>query len=150
MGRTLVVERHDWETSGSSHQLQFPLDAHSGFFGTFVGTRTFRIFDPASAKKPKKVVDGLISYYAQSDTYRINKVLELGDLQHAVVFIEEFHTHDGDISYDIWWFDEPDASVILAMPWQWQQAKDSQHGPGRFWTILDNSGPRAVSAGPRR
>jgi hypothetical protein len=144
MGRTLVVERHEWETSGSSHQVQFPKDAQSAFFGTFSGHRTVRIFDPPSNVAPSRTAIGLISYYSTSDTCRINKVLELGALGHASVFIEEITSH-GIISYDLWWFEDPAAKLILAQPWNWQQGKSNQHGPGRYWTILAMSGPRTVA-----
>lgn len=142
MGATLVVERHHWETSGSSHQVQFPKAAHSAFFGGFTGNRDVRVFNPPTGAPTSQTAK--FSYYTASQTIRINRVLELGQIGHACVFIEEIRSR-GVISYDLWWFTDPQAATILASPWPWQQGRNSQHGPGRFWAILP-AGPRTMGA----
>ena len=138
-----MVERHNWETSGSRHQLQFPKLAHSVFFGNFVGQRDVRIFAPPAARVPTNAT-GQIAYYRTSETIRINRVLQLGHLHHACVFLEE-RKRAGTIGYDLWWFEGAQARTILRRPWGWQQGRTNQHGPGRFWAIL-KSGPRTPAA----
>lgn len=144
MGRTIIIERHDWETSGSGHQVQIPMDAYADFWHDFTGERTVRVFDPPNAAAPARTADALFRHYERSATNRINGVLELGDIGPGCIMIEEFVADDSSISYDLWWFEQPDADKIFARAYGWNQAKDSQHGPGRRWTILPGSGPRTV------
>ncbi len=144
MGRTLVVERHEWETSGSGHQIQFPRRAFQRFFRTS-GTRLFQIFDPPNRRRPRRVTRAQIAGYAQSATFRLNRITEIGKTGPGYVLIEEVFVDDGGaISYDIWWFTGRAAEKIARRRWRWQQARASQHGPGRRWTILKRSGPRTV------
>lgn len=136
----LLLERHEWETSGSSHQVQIPKAAFSSFFGG-VGEVNVRIWNPPTTAIPTLAVM-LLSYYADSDTYRINLLTELGDLGHAVLVVEE--SDDGDAAYDIWWFTGADADTVLSMPYDWSQAKASQYGPGRYWAIIEGAPPRSL------
>lgn len=141
MGRTLIIERHDWETSGSSHQVQVPKAAFSEFFRGKRKKRLVRIFNNPASNVPSRVVQGLFSSYEESATHRINRVMELGNLSHACVLIEEI-VNGRHISYDLWWFSDPRAANLLRNGWNWRQARSNQHGPGRHWIILDHSGPR--------
>jgi hypothetical protein len=143
MGRTLVVERHAWETSGSGHQIQFPRAAFRQFFGA-TGFRTFRIFDPPNSRRPRRVARAQIAGYATSATYRLNRITEIGRMGPGFVLIEEVLESDGVPSYDIWWFTGPQAARIVRRRWRWNQAKGSQYGPGRRWTILQRSAPRTI------
>ncbi len=136
----LLLERHPWETSGSGHQVQVPKAASARFFGTAGRLRSMAdIFDPPTATNPARQ-QFLLSYYARSDTYRFNQILQFGHMGHAVVAIEE--TGEPLIPYNIWWFLGQDAMTILGRPLAWQQAKRSQHGMGRRWTIIPSPGPR--------
>ena len=136
----LLLERHEWETSGSSHQVQIPKAAFTAFFGD-TGEVNVRLWQPPEAPQPK-LADMLLSYYVDSDTYRVNLLIELGDIGHAVLVIEE--ADDGDAAYDIWWFTGHQADTVLALPYGWSQAKASQYGPGRFWSIIDGAAPRLL------
>lgn len=142
MARTLVVERHAWETSGSGHQIQFPKAAFRRFFGT-PGYYRFRVFSPPSRATPTRVTTAKISGYAKSATYRLNRILEIGTMGPGYVLIEEFR-ETGEVTYDIWWFTGARAARIAGRRWTWRKAQDSQYGPGRRWTILPRSGPRRV------
>jgi len=145
MARTLVVERHDWETSGSGHQLQFPRSAFRQFFRT-AGFRTFRVFVPPHRARPVRIARGQIAAYAESATYRLNRILEIGSMGPGYVLIEEVPSEIAGQppTYDIWWFVGRDADRIARRRWNWRRAKDSQYGPGRRWTILRRRGPRIV------
>jgi hypothetical protein len=143
MGRTLVVERHDWETSGSGHQIQFPKAAFRSFFG-IPGYYRFSIFKPPHRLSPSKVVTAKLSGYAKSATYRLNRILEIATTGPGFVLIEEAGVHGGKPAYDIWWFTGSKAASIARRRWKWRKAKDSQHGPGRRWTILRGPGPRRI------
>jgi len=144
MARTLVVERHVWETSASGHQIQFPKQAFRRFFGT-TGFRTFRVFRPPNGVRPRRVARGQIAAYARSATYRLNRITEIGKMGWGYVFIEEIRDERaGQPSYDIWWFTGSKAARVGQRRWGWQQAQASQHGPGRRWTILRRSAPRSV------
>lgn len=143
MGRTLVVERHDWETSGSGHQIQFPRLAFQRFFGA-TGSRTFRIFNPPSLRRPRRVTRAQIAGYAKSATFRLNRITEIGKMGPGYVLIEEMIDDGGATSYDIWWFTGRAAQKIARRRWRWRRARRSQHGPGRRWTILKRSGPRII------
>ncbi len=143
MGRTLVVERHDWETSGSGHQIQFPRLAFQRFFGT-TGSRTFRIFSPPTRRRPGRVTRAQVAGYAQSATFRLNRITEIGKMGPGYVLIEEMIGDRGATSYDIWWFTGRAAQKIARRRWRWRRARRSQYGPGRRWTILKRSGPRVV------
>lgn len=143
MGRTLVVERHDWETSGSGHQIQFPKAAFRRFFRT-PGNYTFRIFNPPGRRTPTRVTTAKISQYAKSATYRLNRVLEIGRMGPGYVLIEEIAIKGDGRVYDIWWFTGHHATKIANRRWDWHKAQDSQHGPGRHWTIRKRNGPRRV------
>ena len=144
MGRTLVVERHDWETSGSGHQIQFPRRAFQRFFGA-TGFRTFRIFDPPSARRPRRVTRAQIAGYATSATYRLNRITEIGRMGPGFVLIEEVIDEGSPVpSYNVWWFTGARASRIAQRRWNWSRAQASQYGPGRRWTILRRRGPRRV------
>lgn len=144
MARTLVVERHDWETSGSGHQLQFPRSAFRRFFRS-AGFRTFRVFVPPRRIRPTRVAKAQVAAYAKSATYRLNRITEIGSMGPGFVLIEEV-LGDGSAqpSYDIWWFVGRSADRIAKRRWKWHRAKDSQYGPGRRWTILERSGPRKI------
>jgi hypothetical protein len=144
MARTLVVERHDWETSGSGHQLQFPRAAFRRFFRT-AGFRTFRIFVPPQRTRPSRVAKGQVAAYAKSGTFRLNRITEIGSMGPGFVLIEEvMDDRSLQPSYDIWWFVGRNADKIAKRRWKWSRAKDSQHGPGRRWTILGRRGPRTI------
>ena len=144
MARTLVVERHDWETSGSGHQLQFPRLAFRQFFRS-AGFKTFRVFVPPHRSRPVRVAKGHVAAYAQSATYRLNRILEIGSMGPGFVLIEEVPSESSaQPMYDIWWFVGKEADRIAKRRWKWRRAKDSQHGPGRRWTILARRGPRRI------
>jgi hypothetical protein len=87
----------------------------------------------------------LLSYYPESDTYRFNWMMDFGSLGHAVLVFEE--TGDPSVPYAIWWFSGSDADAVLALPLEWQQAKDSQHGSGRKWAVIPAPAPRTVQGG---
>jgi hypothetical protein len=135
--QVLLLERHDWETSGSEHQIQIPKAAFSEFFGS-VGPVNVMVYQPPNTATPvqRKI---LLSHYAESDTYRINWMTDLGLLGHAVVVFEETGQ---EVPYNVWWFTDAEATTILARPFSWEQAKASQYGPGRFWAIVPAPGPR--------
>lgn len=99
--------------------------------------------DPPTA--PGQLGAVLLSYYAESDTYRFNWIKELGSLGHAVLVVEE--TGDPSVPYAVWWFSGSDADAVLALPLGWQQARDSQYGPGRKWAVIDAPAPRTVGGG---
>jgi hypothetical protein len=135
----LLLERHDWETSGSQHQVQVPKAAFSSFFGgAQTTTITASISDPPTAASPY-TQDVLLSYYLKSGTHRFNLVGEFGALGNAVIVVEETGAAG---HYNIWWFTGSDAQTVLSRPFPWQQAKSNQHGPGRFWAIIPAPGPR--------
>ena len=137
----LLIERHDWETSGSGHQIQVPKAASAQFFGLPRARRrtAANIFDPPTALA-STVQPFLLSYYSHSDTYRFNRIMQFGQMRHAVIAIEE--THNQMVPYNIWWFLGPNATAILARAFPWQQAKGNQYGSGRRWTIIQAPGPR--------
>lgn len=143
MGKTLVVERHDWETSGSGHQIQFPKAAFRQFFRT-PGSYRFRVYNPPQRKRPVRETNAKVSEYRKSATYRLNRILEIGTMKPGFVLIEKIVADDGRPTYDIWWFTGSAAKRIGTRRWNWRRAKDSQYGLGRRWTILKRSGPRGA------
>jgi hypothetical protein len=134
----LLLERHNWETSGAEHQIQIPKAAFAQFFGS-PGSRNINVFVPPTSSGQRRTV--LLSYYSDSDTYRFNWMTEFGSLGHAVLVFEE--TGNATTPYDVWWFLGADADAILARPYPWQQAKASQHGLGRKWVVIPVPAPRA-------
>lgn len=134
MGRVLVVEKHPVETSGSEHQLQIPSEAFARFFANPNATLSASIFNPptttVAAPRPAK-----IRAYTNS-TNRINGVPDIATVKHALVFIEE-HQQSKGFRYEIWWYADPLATQIInGWAGNWKQARSSQHGPGRLWTIV--------------
>ena|SRR5688572_26279338 len=140
--KALLLERHPWETSGASHQIQIPKTAFTSFF-VKPGSVNVYVWAPRTVGvgKKRKV---LLSYYEQSDTYRFNWLTEFGTLGHSVVIFEE----SGDLvrPYNVWWFTKPDTEKLLKLPFRWRQAKASQYGPGRKWAIIQAPAPRRLSA----
>jgi len=138
--KALLLERHPWETSGASHQIQIPKKAFGQFFQR-PGSVKVRVWSPRTTTTPKNR-SVLLSYYAQSDTYRFNWLKEFGSLGHAVVVFEQ----TGNLlrPYDVWWFVGPSAAQVLAHPYSWNQAKASQYGPGRKWVIVTAPAPRRL------
>jgi hypothetical protein len=137
----LLLERHPWETSGASHQIQIPKKAFKRFFGA-PGATKVHVWAPRTAPTSKKR-SILLSYYDQSDTFRFNWLSEFGTLGHAVVVFEE--SGDPLRPYNVWWFTGADAAKVLALPYKWQQAKASQYGPGRKWAIISTPAPRKLT-----
>ncbi len=134
----LLLERHEWETSGSEHQIQIPKAAFERFFGAPRSINVRVWVPPTAANYQQRSV--LLSYYGQSDTYRFNWLTDFGSLGHAVVVFQE--TGDQATPYDLWWFVGAGANAVLAQPQPWEQAKGSQHGEGRRWAIIDSPAPR--------
>jgi hypothetical protein len=147
MGRILVIEKHKVETSGSKHQIQVPQAAFRRFFAGQNATLSARVFPSAQATTPAAHLASIRAY--TNSTTRINRITSLGYIGHALVFIEELT--QPTLHYDIWWYPDPIAlSIISAWRGNWKQARKSQHGPGRKWTIISGvsirvSGP--LSAG---
>jgi hypothetical protein len=143
--KTLLLERHERETSGSQTQVQVPKSAFVDFFGVTETTRvTADIFDTPTSEASQRQ-DVLLSYYRQSDTFRFNLVGSFGSLGHAVIVIEETDTPH---HYGIWWFTGSDVQLLLDRHFPWQRAPGNQHGPGRHWCIVPAPGPRQTSASP--
>jgi len=134
----LLLERHEWETSGSAHQIQVPKAAFEHFFGAPRSVNVRVWVPPTAGTYQSRSV--LLSYYGQSDTYRFNWLMEFGSLGHAVIVFGE--TGDRDSPYDVWWFLGADANTVLSRPYPWQQAKASQYGDGRFWAIIPSPASR--------
>ncbi len=141
----LLLERHPWETSGASHQIQIPKKAFKSFFGS-PGKVNIRVWSPRTTTLPKKR-SVLLSYYAPSDTYRFNWMLEFGTLGHAVVVFQE--SGNSLRPYDVWWFTGVSTKKILAQTYNWNQARSSQYGPGRKWVIISSSAPRQLGSRPQ-
>lgn len=138
----LLLERHDWETSASEHQLQIPKEAFGLFFGSPGSIDVYVCMPPNSGASQHRQL--LLSYYAQSDTYRCNWLTDFGSLGHAVIIFEgKGHATP---TYDLWWFTGSDAQTILSLPYGWSQARANQYMPqgGRKWTIISASAPRTV------
>lgn len=134
----LLLERHDWETSGAEHQIQIPKAAFAQFFGS-PGSRNVQVLVPPTTPSGQ-TRSVLLSYYSDSDTYRFNWMTEFGSLGHAVLVFEE--TGVGSTPYSVWWFTGSDADTVLARPYAWKQAKASQYGPGRKWVVIPTPAPR--------
>lgn len=122
--------------------MQIPKKAHKQFFRGRTGLLRVRVYNPPTTQTPL-LVQLALAYYARSDTYRINRLLELGLLGHACILIQE--SISPDAHYEMWWFEDPHATRLLKRPYDWTQARSSQHGPGRFWTVLEEPGPRRIS-----
>lgn len=139
--KALLLERHEWETSGSQTQVQIPKGAFGAFFeadGTI--NITVHVFSPPTSSHPQSV-DAQVSYYEDSDTYRFNMIADLGALGHAILVLEETEAAG---TYNLWWFLDADAEAMLQRPYPWQQAKGSQYGPGRHWALIDAPGPKTL------
>lgn len=136
---SLLLERHDWETSGSQTQVQVPKAAFAEFFGR-TGTIHIivRTFDPPTSTT-FAASNATVSYYDLSDTYRFNLIEDFGALGHAVIVLE---TTNVPGTFNLWWFTGTEADTVLSRPFPWQQAKSNQYGPGRFWAVLDSPAPR--------
>lgn len=134
----LLLERHDWETSGSAHQVQIPKTAFKQFFGS-PGSRDVRVWVPPTASVGQTQTI-LLSYYQESDTYRFNWMAEFGTLGHAILVFEE--TGERITPYNLWWFTGTDVGTILGRPHPWKRAKASQYGPGRKWAVIPAPAPR--------
>lgn len=137
--KCLIVERHAWETGAGRQQLQFPREAFASFFGT-TGEVDVAVYSSPWLKKPSRVVRALVSYYSQSGTYRLNRVYEIANIGGVFVFIQERTTDDGAVEYDVWW--NRDLAFVAARFNDWQKARDSQHGRGRLWLVLEQKVPR--------
>lgn len=138
----LLIEKNNWETSATGHQLQIPKDAFASFFES-AGSIDVHVWVPPTAgtSHHQKL---LLSHYSQSDTYRCNWMTQFGGLDHAVIVFEK--KSDNPRSFDLWWFTGTDADTILSHPYDWNQAKASQYMPlgGRMWAIISAPAPRTV------
>jgi len=141
-GKCLVIERHRWETGFQEEQLQIPKQAFRDFFGR-PGTIDIDIFASATSRNPTRSIRAKLSYYKSSDTYRINRVEELGGLNQVFIFMEEILDTSGNVQkYQLWW--NFDVALIVAKFPGWNKAKDSQYGRGRLWCILNSPVPRRL------
>lgn len=132
-----------WSLLKRAIKVQIPKAAFAQFFGA-TGPRGVVVMDPPTASSGRLGAT-LLSYYPESDTYRFNWMMDLGSLGHAVLVVEE--TGDQSVPYTLWWFTGGDADAVLALPYDWQQAKDSQHGPGRRWAVISAPAPRTLAEG---
>lgn len=141
-GKCLVVERHRWETGFQEEQLQIPKKAFQDFFDR-PGKIEIDVFASATSRSPTRSIRAQLSYYRSSDTYRINRVEELGGLTQVFIFIQEILDTDGKVQkYQLWW--NFDVALTVAKFSGWNKAKDSQYGRGRLWCILNGPVPRKL------
>jgi hypothetical protein len=137
--RTLIVERHEWETGAAQQQLQFVLDTAQRFFGT--GRRDKRVVVnfypwPGVPAVTKRIV---ISRVYRNRTRRTNGFPEMGNLPSSFVFFEETPTAS---TYDVWW--QADKAVVAARYRGWSQGRNTQYGRGRLSIIVDGPVPRRI------
>ena len=140
--KCFIIERHRWKTGFQEEQLQIPKRAFQDFFGR-PGNILIDIFASPTSRHPTRSVQAKLSYYRASATYRINRVEELGSLRQAFIFIQEVLDDDGSVErYRLWW--NIDVALVVAKFSGWNKAKDSQHGRGRLWCILNGAVPRRL------
>jgi len=141
--RTLIIERHAWETGAGRQQLQFPREAFRTFFRR-AGEIGVEVYSSPWLTKPSRTLLAQVSAYGQSGTYRLNRVYEIANIGGVFVCINETNkTHDGKPMYELWW--ERDLAMVAARFDGWKKAKDSQYGRGRLWIVLDPSVQRSVT-----
>lgn len=138
MPRCLILERHQWETGGRQQQIQIPLAALRAFFpggsAALVRLRPrIQLFDPRAAQTPVRVGTALVSKYRNSQTCRFNSIPEVGHLPACYLFIMESRANP--LSYDIWW--NPDRRSVERRFGPMNEARASQYGRGRRWTIVN-------------
>ena len=128
----LIIERHEWETGSDQAQMQIPLGPAAQFFGQGRLSITVRIVDTG------QTVNCSVSRTYQNGTRRINGLPLLGGLGHCFVFFQRTSA----TSYDLWW--NSDVAIVAARFSNWNQAKDSQYGRGRLFTIVNPTVPRII------
>lgn len=140
----LIVERHAWETGEPRQQIQFPREAFDRFFGV-AGDIAVEIYASPWRSQPTRRVRAQVSLYQRpSGTCRLNKVFEISNVGPVFVLLQELPAEqDGLRSYDLWW--ERDVALVAAKFDGWRKARDSQHGRGRVWTIVDRQVQRPVA-----
>lgn len=137
---TLIVERHAWETGAGRQQIQIPRDAFTGFFpGT--GRIDVDVYASPWLRNPTRRINAQLSYYSQSSTYRLNRIYEIANIGAAFIAIQK-EDQAGVVTYALWW--ELDLALVAAKFDGWEKARDSQHGRGRVWAIVDAQVDRPV------
>ncbi|MCB0725597.1 MAG: hypothetical protein KDC73_12945 [Ignavibacteriae bacterium] len=144
MAKTLIVERHAWETGGGQQQLQFVLRVAKAFFPNHRRTTyiNVNVFPPNKLGfKPftKKIS---ISKEYPNGTRRTNGFSEIGSLLHntsAFIFFEETGTKG---NYNVWW--QLDKAIVAAKYKNWHQGVNNQNGRGRLSTIVSTKVPNPI------
>ena len=137
--RTLIIERHGWETGATQRQLQFVLETARTFFGAGRRDRHVSINFwplPGSAPVTKRIV---ISHVYRNQTRRTNGFPEMGGVPSAFIFFEETGAPD---TYDVWW--QADKAVVAAKYHGWVQGRNTQYGRGRLSIIVEAPVPRVI------
>lgn len=137
--KTLIVERHEWETGTTQRQLQFVLETARNFFGRGNRDRSVTVnFYALAGAAPitKRIV---ISREYGNKTRRTNGFPEMGDVPSSFVFFQETKSPG---TYDVWW--QADKAVIAAKFQGWVQGKNTQFGRGRLSIIVDGPVSRII------
>lgn len=137
--RTLIVERHAWETGGSGNQVQIPTQAFNEFFAG-PGPIDVDVYAAPSLSTPTRSGQAQVASYPESGTHRINMIPELATLPTTFVVIQE---ETPGSKYSIWW--EFDLALVAAKFDGWVKAQDSQYGRGRVWVVVDEPVPRPIT-----
>lgn len=140
--KSLIVERHLWETGAGQQQLQIPVGAFRRFFRTSKDVYV-EIYAAPRLKTPSRTGPAAVKSYASSGsggrasyTCRVNRVYELANIGGVFVcFNETARTNDDAPIYEVWW--ERDVALVAASFEGWEKAADSQYGRGRLWLVTD-------------
>ena len=137
--RSLIVERHQWETGAGQQQLQLPSNAFRTFFRR-AGPIEVEVFAAPRLRTPSRTGPAQVGSYTAarrgraSHTHRINRVYELANIGGVFVcFNETARVVSGRRVYELWW--ERDVALVAALFAGWNKAPDSQYGRGRLWLI---------------
>ena len=137
--RTLIIERHEWETGSTQRQLQFVLETARKFFGSGNRDRSITVnFYAAPGATPitKEIV---ISHEYGNKTRRTNGFPEMGGVPSSFVFFQETGAPN---TYNVWW--QVDKAVVAAKYHGWIQGHNTQFGRGRLSKIVDGPVPRII------
>lgn len=150
--KSLLVERHLWETGAGQQQLQIPVEAFRQFFKTSVSVE-MEVYAAPRLKTPSRVGRAEVKEYRSSKgggrashTCRVNRVYELANIGGVFVcFNETSRVANGRTVYEVWW--ERDTAFVAARFDNWNKASDSQHGRGRLWLVRDTPLARPLTWG---
>ena len=135
----LLLERHDWETSGGEHQIQIPKAAFAQFFGSAglaecSGADAANHIVWANPLRPSLLL------------LRLGHIpIQLDDRVRLTPATPFWCSRKQEMNLTLLClvvYGQRRGQPVLGQPYPWKQAKASQYGPGRKWVVIPTPAPR--------